>query len=373
MAVPPGRAGRSRADREPPVDPPAHLRPEGADHPVRETDRGQDGTRERPAPAATREPARHRDRGKGRVERRPDRERARDRETERPPPAATRPRRESIAEHQTFDGRLGPHPSPALPPSDDHLDRVEVDEERVRERVVGAVWLAVERSGRRLAGDRETGVVDDEPSRDRFEAARPHRRQQSPELLDDEERIPAPHQHEVPVEAPLPNRTGHADIRLPPVRGPKLLEGRKGGQELDRGRGVPRNVRPVADERRVLRHVLHPDAERVRGQAVAFESLLHRLGQSARRRGPRQQREEGGGARRKQAARPPQETRAPPGPHRPGPGGSGQRRPLQTAPSTTSSMRRGAPLAKASSTAGPTSSGAVTRRPSTPNPRATDT
>ena len=45
----------------------------------------------------------------------------------------------------------------------------------------------------------------------------------------------------------------------------------------------------------------------------------------------------------------------------------------QTAPSTTSSMRRGAPLAKASSTAGRMSSGAETRRPSTPNPRATAT
>ena len=45
----------------------------------------------------------------------------------------------------------------------------------------------------------------------------------------------------------------------------------------------------------------------------------------------------------------------------------------QTVPSTTNSRRRGAPLAKASVTASATSPGSETRRPSTPNPRATDT
>ena len=360
MSFPEDRPLGNRGDREPALDPPAHPRPEGAHHPVREPGRRQHDALERRGRTAAREAPRHGELRQGCIERRPGREGAGDVEAEGEVPAAARPELGPDPQPEARHRRIGPRPHFAAPGFDDHVERVEVDEERIGRRVVRPVRPAVELPGGRLPGDREPGVVDDEPARDRLEAARPHRREEPPEPLDHQEGVPAPDQHEVAVEAPLPDRPGHVDAGLPLVVRPQLLQGREGGDDLDRGRRVAGDVRAVADERGRVRGrgVLHPDAERFRGQAVARERLLHRRRQPAARRDPRRSREQGrGGCCRHSGEEP-----AP----RP-------RRARHTDPSTTSSRRRGAPLANASSTAGPTSSGAETRRPSTPNPRATDT
>ena len=271
MPVPAGRPPGSRAEREPAFDPTAHLRPERPHHPVREPDRGQQRTREGPAPAASREPARHRDRRQRRVERRVDPERSGHLEPEHPARAATVRAVEAASQRESRDDRVGAHPHPVPGALHDEVDGVEVDQEGVGRCVVGTIGLAVEIPRGRLTGDREPGVVDDESARDRLDAACPHRREQPPELLDDEERVSAPHQHEIALEAPVADRAGHAHVRLPPMGGPELLERDEGGEELDRRGGIPGDAGAMADERRLRRHVLHPHAQRLRGKAVACE------------------------------------------------------------------------------------------------------
>ena len=295
VPMPEDRPFGNRGHREPAFDPPAHPRPEGARHPAREPGRRQHGALEPHGRTAAREASRHGDPRQGGVERGPGREGAGDLEEEVAIRAAARPELGLDPRPEPRHRGVGPRPHRAAPGFDDHLERVEVDEEGVGGRVVRPVRPAVELPRRRLPGDREPGVVDDEPARNRLEAARPHRREEPPELLDHQLGVPAPDQHEVAVEAPLPDRPGHVDASLPLMVRPQLLQGREGGDDLDRGRRVAGDVRAVADERRRVRgrRVLHPDAERFRGQAVARERLLHRRRQPSALRASGRRREQG--------------------------------------------------------------------------------
>ncbi len=132
--------------------------------------------------------------------------------------------------------------------TDDDPRRLEVHQRPERAHVVRLRELAVEVVDAARPGV-EDRVVEHQVAVDLLEAGRAHARDELGEVLDHELRVAAAAQHQVAVQHAFSQHAAQPRLGAPAVVGPEQRQSGIGGDQLDRRRGIQRQLCVVGDER----------------------------------------------------------------------------------------------------------------------------
>ena len=126
------------------------------------------------------------------------------------------------------------------------FDRLEIHHQRVRHDVVGAIRPAVEFSGI-LGRQGERAIVDDDVAVNRLEPAGAQRLREAPPTLQGHVGVAAAMQVEISVEHAGLDLAANRGLRMPGVRRPQQVQGRKRGDDLDGRGGTARSIRVLTE------------------------------------------------------------------------------------------------------------------------------